>query len=107
MSLTEEEILAAKKRRMAQKSTREKIIKQSRDTSQIFEGGDFTKEFPETQENKFFKVGKSEMQGRRAEMEDAILMKLNLRNNSDGIFGVFDGHGGSVVQISLIIKIGL
>ncbi len=105
MNLTEEEIEAAKKRRQNQKNTRDKTIKQFRDGSQTKEGGDFSKEFPKECENNLFRVGKSEMQGRRPEMEDSVLMKINFRNKKDGLFGVFDGHGGSLVII--IFKKGL
>jgi serine/threonine protein phosphatase PrpC len=34
------------------------------------------------------------MQGWRKRMEDSHITEINLNNNAQHVFGVFDGHGG-------------
>ena len=43
-----------------------------------------------------FAYGTAEMQGRRQQMQDVVLMRANVRGNSDEhLFCIFDGHGGT------------
>jgi serine/threonine protein phosphatase PrpC len=39
------------------------------------------------------------MQGWRKRMEDSHITEINLNNNPQHVFGVFDGHGGNKVLI--------
>ena len=45
-------------------------------------------------ESKRFKIGLSEMIGRRPTMEDAILIRGSFWDNESDLIGIFDGHGG-------------
>ena len=49
-------------------------------------------------ENEYFRFGVCEMRGWRRTMEDAALAKLNFDGKNSNIFGIFDGHGGSLIS---------
>eukprot|EP01023_Acetabularia_acetabulum_P039571 TRINITY_DN3810_c0_g2_i1.p1 TRINITY_DN3810_c0_g2~~TRINITY_DN3810_c0_g2_i1.p1 ORF type:complete len:404 (-),score=115.38 TRINITY_DN3810_c0_g2_i1:512-1723(-) len=54
----------------------------------------------EEENNQFFDYGMAAMQGWRVNMEDSHLGILNATDTpGDGLFGVFDGHGGKEVAV--------
>ena len=49
-------------------------------------------------ENEYFKIGACEMQGWRKTMEDAAIILSNFDKKNTSLFGILDGHGGSIIS---------
>ena len=49
-------------------------------------------------ENDYFKIGACEMQGWRKTMEDAAIILSNFDKKNTSLFGILDGHGGSIIS---------
>ena len=60
--------------------------------------GPDTKKMTYDFENEYFKIGACEMQGWRKTMEDAAIILSNFDKKNTSLFGILDGHGGSVVS---------
>lgn len=54
-------------------------------------------------EHKVGNVAAFAVQGRRPHMEDRFVIKDNINNTGLSMFAVFDGHGGTVMSIFLLI----
>ena len=53
-------------------------------------------------ENNKLRFACTEMQGWRKTMEDAHISELDINDDGNSLFGIFDGHGGS--EVALYVK---